>query len=272
MDEYKEYDEYEDDDYEAEEDLAETETVPRMGFFKRMFGVFYAPIRLFENLRVHGGIGAPLVLITLLSVLVAVISYWYVPMQMRETFRLVAERFGKDFVNLLREMQGEGNNPSDLILVGLAQLGNTAFGALLSSLVGFLALKIAKSEAGFGKVLAVFLTISTVELLGGMLSIAVGAVAFTTMDLFSLAIFSGGSSTPGYYLLNAISLFTLAGMALTFFGLVTLSKLPKRKAFTVAAIVVVIQYGTSILLASQTSDPTIAYEFIYRNMSVMQAQ
>ena len=256
------------DDEDDDIDLSKTEIVPRARFFARMFGVFYAPIKRFENIRAHGGIVGPLLLAMLLCLAYGFLAYWYLPIEMRENYALMAARFSKDFVALMRTQLGEGNRPADLILAGFNILIGVGFGALINTLAGFLALKIAKSDISFGKLFAMFLSIATVELLGKVLSTSASAAAFTTLNVFSLAVFLPGPGAPGYYFLNTITIFTFLGALLTFIGVMTLANLSRVKTIAVALIIVLLTYGTGMALATQTSDPMMQYEIAYRMMNV----
>ena len=146
-----------DDDYDEDEDeIIEADIIPKSGLFTRMFGVFYAPIRLFDNIRIHGGASGAFVLIALLSVAYAVLSYWYLPMVMREQYAMMAQVFGKELVDFIRAQSGDGNGPAQIITGGLTMLGGSAVGALISSVVGIVVLKVMKSEVSFGKLFALF--------------------------------------------------------------------------------------------------------------------
>jgi len=258
-----EYDEYEDDE------LAATETVPKSGIMSRLFGVFYAPVKLFTSIRVHGGAVAPLLMTLLLCVLFGVLSYWYRPIEMRETYAMAMERFDKQYVEIIRAQVGEGNKPSDLILAGATLFGTSILGAVVSAVIGFLVLKICKSEIGFGKLFTMFLTIGTVELFGQLLSAGMSIAAFTTMNVFSLAIFLPNPAAAGYFVLNNVTVFLFCGAGLTAAGIVVLSGLPKVKAVTAACIVLLLTYGVNLLLATRTSDPLASYELGYRVMNMI---
>jgi len=260
---------YNDDD-DDDDERSEADTLPKSGAFTRMFGVFYAPIKLFDNIRVHGGAAGPLTLIAVLSAVFAVLSYWYLPIVMREQYAAMTEVFGRELVDYIRAYSGDGNGPAQIITSGLGMLGGVALGALISSTVGIVVLKVMKSEIGFGKLFALFAAIASVDVLGQVLSVGMSVLTYSTTNAFSPAVFLSGSDAPGYHFLNSISLFMLFGMILTFLGTRALSGLPRKKAALAGLIVVLITYGTTIFLASQASDPIAAYEQVYRIIQMTQ--
>ena len=258
-----------DDDFDDEDDEEPPEIIPKMKLSRRMFGIFFFPVGLFENIRAHSGAAGPLVLIALFSVAYGALSYWYQPMVMREEFALMAQVFGKEVVALARQSMGEGNGPAQIIGACVGMLGTAATSAVVSSVVGIIVLKVMKSEVSFGKLFALFVSIASVEILGQVLTVGMSVLTYSTQNVFALSVLLPGPSTPGYYLLSTITLFTLFGMALTVTGTTVVSGLAKKKGVLAGAIIVLITYGTSTLLAARTADRLATYEQLNRIIEMM---
>ena len=245
------------DMYEDEESLTrivEDDVFP-MKFFDRVFGIFFSPGKVMENIKQYPKIGAAVIVVLIISAISAIYAMDIAEIALEETTIIYVERYGADYFNFSEVLQtGAGGAGMDLIvnITTIATLLVTPFVmAFIATLVLFIFSKIFRGWARFGQLYTMLFHIYMVTYLLNLIPTAFIVINQSSLNILSLAMFfmpDGNITMPMFNLLSAITIPAIWEAVLIFIGIKILNEWKNGKALAVTALNLGIWVGGAVLI------------------------
>jgi len=244
-----------------------------MSYIERIISVFIAPGRLAENIREFPKLGAPALLLFIVSTLSAVMSTQIVPIITNAQSVALAERYGMDYINLTQAISNVMEQAAWVIY--LSAWGGAIIGAFLAVLITALVLKIItlvlRGSATYKQYLSLAMHVYLISFIGGIVVILLMLVTNSPMTFTSLAPIlmpNGNFLDIMYSVLEGIELFSIWAAVVIAIGVKQLNPgFSGNKAVITAAVYFILGLA---FIAFSTSIVILTYDNQYMQYEAMQ--
>ncbi|MDR1531971.1 MAG: hypothetical protein LBS62_07275 [Clostridiales bacterium] len=222
-----------------------------MPFFKRLVSIFFAPLSLMKNIAMFPHYFSPIMYMILLAVPTALLSGAYTALTTKATANFMFEKYNIVMPDTAMLMSDSTVQIVSLVIqIVTVPLGIIALGAG-GALTLFLLCKIFRGQAKYTQLFSMFLHVGVINMLGTILVYTLSGVTQNIWDYTSLApllLDRIDLTSPAYYVLSSMSLFSLWAAAVQCGGV----KVFNMFGWVRAVIVTVIFFALGLMVSLST--------------------